>query len=609
VSSQLHVPNTAGSNSFEVINATTIRYNGVLYTDVTNITYPDGTTKTPSQLIDEAGGTTYAESELKRCFKVEGYDPDANGRHLFTVYTNNSRQTSKNETGNVPGGMWAEFFDMKGDYTSNMVLRMWYDFFSPLGVSYTTQYNATWVGFKLNYGALDTRSYVLTYQDDFLQDSVPCPPSTIDVTYMHDVKLSGVFQSLAPDGGHYYVPIKRFHLWRTTIGASGAATYRRVPVNPYSTTPTHLLHFDGNFPHIIYSLANPETLVCGWSVLDDVRDEEVTDEALQSTDWDPPPFFDAMELVDCWNGTMAVHHGNQVMFSEPYRPHAWPSKYRYPLPYEIVSKRADGNSLIVVTTGFAYRFTGAHPSVMTYAPIENTQAGRRSDVIADSDGTYAPSRAICRTPIGVVYACDDGLIAVSGGRSSLITEGLFTKEEWRLRYGAKLGRMALAYSNFKIIAYFRDTLESGFLLSLDGSLLTEFVPSQPIHSTAQLIGSDGLFAVSYAARGTNAGLYKIEDPTANRMSADWISRKVILPQPANYGCFQINGSGTVMVQITAGQQPIVTRTLTLIDGVPQMQRLPFGYREREWVIRLFAFSNAVVREFYLADKPSRLANA
>lgn len=593
--------------SFDILNIDTIRYDGNLYTVNGMLTLADGSTKSLGELLVEHGAPAYSWNELKRCFKIEAYDPDNNNAQYFTIYTSNSKQTGKNDVAKIPGGMWAEWYDFQhtgtGTGTTNGVVNLW-NF-------YGQTFDSNWIGFKLNYGTSAVRSYQLTYQDDFLQESVPCPPVIVDATYMHDVKLHGIFQQTpVANGGHYYVPIRQLLLWRSVVGTDSSSTdYRRVPVYPVSdgyNSEGVVLEFNHDPGKFIQSLPDI-TKSYGYQILDDKRDEELLTDTLESQDFDPPPFRNALQLVGLWNGMMACHSGNTVLFCEPYRPHAWPQGYRYPLPYEIVSKAVDGNTLIVTTTGPAYLFSGAHPSSMTYEALPNTQAGKRADAMRGTIRT--PGRAICVTPVGVCYATDDGIVASMGGRSQLLTDKLFTKEEWKQRYGTKFGRMRLAYSNGKLIGWFYATGETGFIMDLAGTSLTEWEPAPFVWTAAQMPGSEGLYLVANSG-GTTVQLQRFEDPSARRMTATWLSKKVVLPAPVNFGCFQMVGSGQINVQINAGSRAVINITLaSLVDGVPQVVRLPHGFREREWTARFLLSADAVLREFYLAGSPEELRDA
>lgn len=599
-------------DSFTIINPTAIVYNGDQYHVTGPLSYPAGLYQSLPELITAAGARAYSFNELKRCFKIEGYDQSANGQSWFSLYTSNSKQTLKNDSAKIPGGMWAEFFDFLGSPRvadggyDNAVLALWV-----ANGKTPADWSTSWIGFRLAYGTSDTRSYTMTYQDDFLQESLPTPPVVVDGTFMHSVKLHGVFHVDQQDpGGHHYVPIRKIHLWRTTTGVDGSTVYRRVPVDAVSDGFNELgvlLEFNHDPGKFTQQIPDP-TLSYGYQLHDIYRDEELLDETLPSADWDPPPFREALQLVGLWNGMMCIHVGNTVMFCEPFRPHAWPSKYRYPLPFEIVSKEVDGNTLIVTTTGPAFLFTGAHPSGMSYEPLQNTQAGKKSELIVGL--SRAPSRAICRTPLGVCYATDDGLVVSGGGRSRLLTDKLFTKDEWKARYGPLFGRMRLAYANGHVLCWFNRTNEIGFIMDLAGTSLTEWQANPVVGVASQQPGSEGLYFVAGPGVAADATLQRFEDPSTSRMVATWLSRKAILPRPMNFGCFQVVGSGQINVRISAGNRGIIMNiSFTLTNGVPRIWRLPHGFREREWTAEFQLTADAIIREFYLAGTPDELRGA
>jgi hypothetical protein len=605
----------APGEEFTVINSGAIRYNGNIYQIDGPVTYPDDTEKTLAEILVENGATAYAFTELKRGFKVEGYDPDSNNLSWFSLYSSNLLQTGKNESERVPGGMWCSFVDFIGEQNAdgtwnNHIVQMW----ETAGQSYDTR----WIGFSLGYGVSETRAYVVTYQDDFLQESVPTPAVTIDCTFMHGARLHGIFRHSQPENGHYYLPIRRIRLWRSTVGSDGTTVYRLTPVDAISDgynsegVVLEFNHDPGKFTQQIPDI----TRSYGYVMIDTNRDEELLGNELESQEWDPPPFRGSLQLVNCWNGFMSAHHDNIVMFSEPYRPHAWPIKYRYALPYNVVSKEVDGNTLLVTTTGPAYLFMGAHPSAMSFDALKDTQAGVKSNVTVLSysglSTVTGPSRAITRTPNGVCYATVDGLVVTEGGRSRLLTEALFTKEEWQSRYGGLLGNMHLAYSNGKILAWFYRSPEYGFLVSLDGKTLTRWFPAQPLLSGAQLPGSDGVYLVAEAG-GTTMHLQRFEHPTADRAGVQWLGKKHILSAPTNFGVVSVVGytpaGATIVIRVYAGTRLVLNHTTALTEGEPFTKQLPAGFRERQWSIEFILGTNCIIREAYLAGSAEELRNA
>lgn len=586
-----------------VIGDDVIEYNGVRYHGVTQITLDDGSIKTPAQIITEAGGSTYAPNELKTCVKVEGYDPDAADRQIFTVYSNNSRQTSKNQTGSVPGGMWCEIFDFLGTKDTNAILKLWSTFPRiTLSDGTPTGYQTTWRGFKLNYGTTQTVAYTLTQANAFLEESVPCPPVLADLTYMNDARLGGKFRNIHEYiRDQFYVPIWKLYLYRSTVVGDTEYAFRRVEVEPVA---------DNEVPDFPRSTVDDHGANWfGYTITDNTREEDLSFIALESLDWDAPPTRECQGLTAGWNGMLFAFWRNELIPFEPYRPHAAPRKYRISFPYDIIALETDGNSLLVLTAKQQYVVMGAHPASLTYEALINaTQGALPTEPVVGESGEYRrESTAVTKTPMGVVYASDEGLVLVRGGQAALITDKLYTKVEWQERWRNRFGSMRLFYSNEKVyVAYNSDDnpvfgptqaemilTENGALSQLDG---------HAIRSTFALPGSDGVYVVEGEDRPFN--LLRWEDYTQPRKAWLWTSKKFILPAPINLGCFQAIGFGSVTAEFFAGSQTAYHTQTVVADGT--IHRLPAGFKSREYQVRLSGTENSTLREFYMAETPLEL---
>lgn len=589
-------------DSLKVLNATTVSYNGTLYHDVTSITLGDGTVTTPTQLLEDAGGVFYSENELKKCVKVEGYDSYANNKQVFTVYSKNSRQSAKDAVGSVPGGMWCEMFHFKGTANDNYILKMWSD----NGLS---TYLTSWLGFRLIYGTLATRAYVYTQVNDLEEESRPSPAVTVDVTYLHYVKLSGVFRPLPPFGGHYYVPMRRFRFYRTVSTSDGNFIWRRTPAvavsaplgNDPAISPSY-----GEFPHCIYVAAPGNyTTQRKWEVGDAARDEDLLDIELPSMDWDFPPVFECRGLTEGWNGMLFAHWDNMLIPFEPYRPYTAPQKYRIALPHKIHATVREGNSLLVLTSGPTYVVMGSHPSQLQFEPLQHTQASLPAATLAwGQDAT----RAVVKTPQGMCYATEEGLVLVSGVQSSMLTDRLYDKIAWQSKYGNLFPSLNLAYSNEKIVVFpTNDAMGNSQVISTEGGWLSQ-LGSFAARSAFAMAGSDGLYVVLSTNPST---LVKLESARRTRKTWKWRSKKFVLPNCAVFGCYQLIGVGSVKFTLLINDYLTVHQeTVTLTAEDRQVRRLPHGIRGFTWRIELEGLSeDAVVKECYVAGTPLELKGA
>ncbi|HIF9180945.1 TPA: hypothetical protein ACX6QL_002005 [Photobacterium damselae] len=123
-------------------------------------------------------------------------------------------------------------------------------------------------------------------------------------------------------------------------------------------------------------------------------------------------------LCQMANGICAGFAGNEVMFSEAYLPYAWPKGYRGTTEHPIVGIAAIGTSLVVLTKGYPYLFSGVTPSAINGTKIASEQACVSAESIVVVNGT-------------VIYASPDGLVAIGSDGAITITEQLITRLQWQ----------------------------------------------------------------------------------------------------------------------------------------------------------------------------------
>ncbi|MBT2979753.1 hypothetical protein AA405_19725, partial [Vibrio anguillarum] len=114
------------------------------------------------------------------------------------------------------------------------------------------------------------------------------------------------------------------------------------------------------------------------------------------------------------NGICAGFAGNEVMFSEAYLPYAWSKSHRGVTDDDIVAIAPIETSLVVVTKGKPYLFSGVTPSMITSMRLNIEQAC-----------VSAPSLVVINGM--AMYASPDGLVAISGTSATVITEGIMDR--------------------------------------------------------------------------------------------------------------------------------------------------------------------------------------
>lgn len=171
-------------------------------------------------------------------------------------------------------------------------------------------------------------------------------------------------------------------------------------------------------------------------------------EVLPSDDWDLPP-DDMRNLTELPNGVFAATRGNEVLFSEPYQPHAWPTRYRRTIPDEAVAIGAFGSSLVVGTKGRPTMMTGDAPDAMADEYIEAIHPCLSKTGMVDMG--YA-----------VLYPSRLGLVLVTVGLAEVVTQGIFSRDEWRALYPETF--VAARYDDRYICFYKTPSGNGGFII-------------------------------------------------------------------------------------------------------------------------------------------------
>lgn len=139
-------------------------------------------------------------------------------------------------------------------------------------------------------------------------------------------------------------------------------------------------------------------------------------EPIPSMDFAPVP-TNLRGLTAMPNGIMAGFAGKELMFCEPYQPHAWPFKYRLSVNDNIVGLVTLGSTLMVLTTGTPYVVQGLHPEAMSMVKMEvNLPCVSKQSIV---DMGYS-----------AIYASPFGLVNITEGGAELMSRELWSKDDW-----------------------------------------------------------------------------------------------------------------------------------------------------------------------------------
>ena len=235
-----------------------------------------------------------------------------------------------------------------------------------------------------------------------------------------------------------------------------------------------------------------------------------TSTVLPSNDWDEPP--DDMEgLVAMPNGVMAGFRGNEILFSEPWYPHAWPIKYRTSISGEIRAIAVAGSALVVLTADTPWILTGSHPGSMTQ---------ERINIVSPCES----KRSVVSDGYNVLYASRDGVAAISSsGQHQLVTRSLMDKEDWDKISPSTI--VATSYYGDYLGIYEDSTvtptkLRGLWLQTRDSPPLTE-------------IDIDAVAAFGEYLFDSIGRLLKFDAHPTLKTLTEWRSKVFTLPRPAN----------------------------------------------------------------------------
>jgi len=262
------------------------------------------------------------------------------------------------------------------------------------------------------------------------------------------------------------------------------------------------------------SVATTSTTVAG---------NTVAGEVLPSTDWPMPP-VGLRGLCQHPSGAMVGFDGNQLCFSEVYKPYAWPNAYRDTTNHKIVGLGVFGTSVLVATEGIPYVSSGVDPSTMSLTKV-------------DQPWPCLSKRGIVSLGFGVVYPCPQGLALIGSTGSSLATEGLYTLEEWREINPETI--IAAAYGGRYVFSY---DPGSGIrqMIVIDKA---EFASVVAVNKRADALYGDPSNGKLYLVIDNEIVEWDSEDSPF--ISFDWMSKLFVVPKPMNLGAAKVDADFTL----------------------------------------------------------------
>ena len=257
----------------------------------------------------------------------------------------------------------------------------------------------------------------------------------------------------------------------------------------------------------------------GTTYSDTLGDAQIIGDELLTSSWEPPP----AGLKGCMflpNGCMVGFLKNEVYYSEPFQPHAFPVRFRRKLNFDVVGMASYGTTVIAGTKSVPYILDGAEPQFVTAESINQTwPCSAKKGVISTGDAVIYP------TSYGLAYIGRDG--------ARIFTNDLFTRQEW-----APLNpqSMIVAMAEGRIFVKYQTIDGNGGVMIFDlenpglGLTRLAFNPTE--------IYADRVNGQCYLVDAE--GVKQYDAATGFREDFFWLSGEVHLPKPMNMGAAKID---------------------------------------------------------------------
>lgn len=463
---------------------------------------------------------------------------------------------------------------------------------------------------EASFAPAEARAYIYTYVNQFgevEEESAPSP-----ATLLENVSTTGA-----------------------TVTVSG---FSAPPTSNYNITKKRIYRSVAGTSDTVYLLV-AEIPIAQTTYADTVAAVDLG-QALPSLYWTPPP-TDLQGIVALPNGFLAGFRSNEVWFSEPFHPHAWPESYVITTESAIVGLGVYETTLVVATKRNPYAVSGGHPAVMTQAKLPMVQP-------------CVSRRSIASDQYGVIYASPNGLVCIGPGMQDIVTQQLYTRDEWQqLAPSTMLG---MVYNNMYIGFHASSDIISGIVV-----LRGDTPPLINLNFDARAVYVERSSGDIFALSDYDNKIYQLDADPINNTIYEWKSKKFVLSQPTNFGAFKVQADYSYMQSIEAynalvaeivarnqalfseaGEQPLATlndvplndgwslngsilgdippygETRTINVGIyadgelvyqtgvtsQEPMRLPAGFKSYNWEVVLSG--NTPVRSFVMASTISEL---
>ena len=265
------------------------------------------------------------------------------------------------------------------------------------------------------------------------------------------------------------------------------------------------------------------------------------------------------------NGITAGFAGNTLLFSEAFLPHSYPLANQLTTKDDIVGIASIASGLLVTTKGKPLLASGTDPSAMAMVEIDANLPNANKRSLVDM-GEYA------------IYSSPDGLVLASNSGINLVTEQIFTRDQWQQYYPENVE--GYEYEG-KYVGFTWDgsnnSSKKGFLFDPRGGK-NAFVDLD-FYATAGYNDreNDELYLVI-------DGLLKKFTRGTSKRSYTWKSKQFYTNRPISPGVAKVDADSYNSLTFKLYADGSLKHTESVANSNPF--RLPGGYRAKEFEIQL-----------------------
>jgi hypothetical protein len=224
-------------------------------------------------------------------------------------------------------------------------------------------------------------------------------------------------------------------------------------------------------------------------------------------------------LASIQNNILCGFTENELCFSEPNKPWAWPAKYRLVFDSRIVGISPIAGSVLVLTESFPFLVSGNTPANMAYARI-------------DAPYPCTSKRGIVNIGYGVVFPTYGGIGVYNPSAGiDLVTKLVHDWDTWE----RDLNPTTLVAA-FYAGKYFASHAAGSFIFEREDKVGGFFITAPVVFSAAYYDARNNVF---YFISDTSGSLSKWDDDAQPLLPLEWKSKVIVTKDYLNLGAARI----------------------------------------------------------------------